>query len=252
MPPPKSSEILFWHGRYLRQAGWTRSLRLHLYRKTGLAGRRRVLDLGCGTGALAAEISGRCGAAVFGLDRDPEALAFAAREHGPAASWALGEAAALPFSGESFDLVVTHYFWMWVKEPEKVLAECLRVLEPGGCLLSLAEPDYSRGRDTPPQLTTIREQLTEHLVSEGADPSAGSKIDKLFKQAGLKTEAGVLARGWGPEEHRREFRHEWAYVEKVLKGRKDLKGSKELERKAIGRGVRRSAMPVHWAVGRKP
>lgn len=252
MPPPKSSEILFWHGRYLRQAGWTGSLRLHLYRKTGLAGRRRVLDLGCGTGVLAAEISGRCGAAVFGLDRDPGALAFAAREHGPAASWALGEADALPFTDGSFDLIATQYFWMWVKEPKAVLSECLRVLEPGGRLLSLAEPDYSRGRDTPSQLTSIREQLTDQLASEGADPSAGPKIGKLFEQAGLKTEAGAIEQGWGPEEHRREFRHEWAFIEKAVGGVKDIKVLKEVEKKAIALGTRRSAMPVHWAVGRKP
>lgn len=252
MPTAKSSEIAFWRRRRLRQAGWTRELRLHLYRKIGLARRKRVLDLGCGTGAIAAEIAARSNAAVFGLDRDAGALGFAAGENPAAALWAAGEAAAMPFRPGSFELIVTHYFWMWVREPEKALAECLRLLEPGGRLLSLAEPEYSGGRDTPTQLTVVREQLTGQLVAEGADPDMGPKVGGLFRKAGLKTEAGAITQGWGPEEHRREFAGEWRYVEKVLKGQKCLKGLKELERKAIEKGERWSAMPVHWALGRKP
>ncbi len=247
-----SSEITLRHRRFLRQAEWTRELRLHLYRKVGLARRRRVLDLGCGTGVVAAEVAARSGALVFGLDRDAGALRFAAGQCDEEVGWTAGEAAALPFRSGSFDLIVTHYFWMWAKEPGTFLEEALRVLEPGGCLLSLAEPDYSRGRDTPFQLTTIREQLTEQLAGEGADPEAGRKVEGWFRKAGFRTEAGAVTRGWGPEEHRREFRHEWRYVEEVLKGQTGLKGLKELERKAIERGERRSVMPVHWALGRKP
>lgn len=251
MPFPKSSEIAFLHRRYLRQAEWTRGLRLHLYRKTGLARKRRVLDLGCGTGVIAAEISTRSSAAVFGLDRDISALALAAGESAEHVRWTAGEAAAMPFRPGTFELVVTHYFWMWIKEPGKVLDECLGVLTPGGYLMSLAEPEYSRGRDTPPQLTTIREQLSKHLASEGADPDMGPKVEGLFRKAGLRTEAGVVEQGWGPAEHRREFRHEWAYIEKGLKGQKGLRCLKSLECKAIERGERRSVMPVYWTLGRK-
>ncbi len=252
MPPAKSSEIIFWHRRYLRQAEWTRELRHHLYRQVGLARRRRALDLGCGTGVIAAEMAARSNASVFGLDRDAEALRFAAGEFKATAGWTLGEAAAMPFRSGSFDLVVTHYFWMWVKKPERVLDECLRVLEPGGYLLALAEPEYSQGRDFPPQLTVIRKLLSSYLASEGADPDMGPKVGNIFTTAGLRTEVGSTTQGWGPREHRREFSREWRYVGKVLKGCKGLKNFRDIESAAIARRERRSVMSVHWALGRKP
>ena len=252
MPPAKSSEIIFWHRRYLRQAWWTRKLRHHLYRHAGLARRRRVLDLGCGTGVIAAEIAVRSNAAVFGLDRDTEALGFANGQGGAAVGWTAGEAAAMPFRSGSFDLVVTHYFWIWVREPEKVLAECLGVLTSGGYLMSLAEPDYGRRTDRPSELSIIDCELAAQLAQEGADPDMGPKVERLFNKAGLRTESGFTESGWGPDEHRREFRHEWTYVEKVLKGQTGLKRFREVERKAIEQGTRRSSMPVHWALGRKP
>jgi SAM-dependent methyltransferase len=210
------------------------------------------LDLGCGTGVIAAEIAARSDAEVWGLDHNLESIKYAAGQSTQPIGWTAGEAAAMPFRSGFFDLVVTHYFWMWIVNPEEVLAECLRVLEPDGYLLSLAEPDYYRGRDTPFQLTSIREQLTGQLASEGADPGMGPKVGGLFRRAGLRTEAGSINQGWGPREHRREFRHEWAFIEKAVGGMKDIKVLKEVEKKAIAFGTRRSVMPVHWALGRKP
>jgi cyclopropane fatty-acyl-phospholipid synthase-like methyltransferase len=43
-----------WHARYLQQARWTRPLREYLYGKAGVDSARRVLEVGCGTGALLA------------------------------------------------------------------------------------------------------------------------------------------------------------------------------------------------------
>lgn len=252
MRSPKSSEIDFWDNRYRHQAEWTKGLRLHLYRKIGLARCRRVLELGCGTGVISTEIAARSDAAVFGLDRDVSALALASGKRAEHVRWTAGDAAAMPFSSGSFDLVVTHYFWMWVKEPQRVIAECLRVLKPGGYLLSLAEPEYSRGRDTPSRLSVIKEQLSKRLESEGADPDMGPKVQRLFKEAGLKTEAGAVEQGWGPKEHMKEFGKEWQYIEEVLKGYNGLKSLRCLESAAIAEGKRTSMMPIHWVLGRKP
>ena len=48
-----------WHTRYLQQAAWTRDLRTYLFEKAGLADARRVLEVGCGTGAVLRGPSGR-------------------------------------------------------------------------------------------------------------------------------------------------------------------------------------------------
>jgi len=251
MPPVKSSKILFWHGRYQRQAEWTKSLRYHLYRRVSLCQARNILDLGCGTGVIAHEVFLRTGAEVWGLDREPETLKFAQCQNGRDVHWILGRAEDLPFAAGSFDLILTHYFWMWLRQPGSVIRECLRTLRRGGYLVALAEPDYSQRQDEPAELGAICQMLAKDLRDRGADPLAGAKIAQHFRRAELETETGAMSQGWGPEEHRREFRHQWAYVEEVLRGCKCLRSMKKMERTAIGRKERRSVMPIHWAVGRK-
>jgi len=39
-----------WHKRYVQQAGWTSELRNYLFKRAGLSGARRVLEVGCGSG----------------------------------------------------------------------------------------------------------------------------------------------------------------------------------------------------------
>jgi len=95
----------------------------------------RVLDAGCGSGALAAALAGG-GAAVTGIDLSASLLEIAARRLGPAVALRqadLGE--PLPFADGSFDLVVAslvlHYLEDWVP----ALSEFHRLLVPGGRLV---------------------------------------------------------------------------------------------------------------------
>jgi hypothetical protein len=41
-----------WHSRYLQQAGWTSKLRGYLFQRAGVDKASRVLEVGCGTGAV--------------------------------------------------------------------------------------------------------------------------------------------------------------------------------------------------------
>ena len=60
-----------WHKRFVQQAGWTSELRNYLFKRAGLPAARRVLEVGCGSGAI---LSGLVtGAAIHGLDREPNA-----------------------------------------------------------------------------------------------------------------------------------------------------------------------------------
>lgn len=104
-----------------------------------------ILDVGCGGGKaverLAAQASrGR----VCGVDYSAASVAAARSTN--AAAIAAGRVeiqqasvSALPFSGETFDLVTaveTHYYW---PDPASDLREILRVLKPGGRLAIVAE-----------------------------------------------------------------------------------------------------------------
>jgi SAM-dependent methyltransferase len=95
----------------------------------------RVLDVACGTGVLAREISLRAGSTgrVAGLDPGPGMLAVA-RQRAPAVEWREGVAESLPFPSESFDAVVSQFGLMFFTDRRKAIGEMLRVLAPGGRL----------------------------------------------------------------------------------------------------------------------
>lgn len=96
----------------------------------------RALDVGCGTGIYTRRLAER-GAAVTGLDSDREMLA-AARVKVPQATFVEGDATALPFADDSFDLSLAVTLLCFVEEPQVAVAELVRVTRPGGRIV-LAE-----------------------------------------------------------------------------------------------------------------
>jgi trans-aconitate methyltransferase len=89
----------------------------------------RILDLGCGTGVLTAEIAGR-GAKVFGIDRSAEMVAQAKSKF-PALKFEVVDATRLEFDGE-FDAVFSNAVLHWIPEAEKVAGGIARALKTGG------------------------------------------------------------------------------------------------------------------------
>lgn len=88
-----------------------------------------VLDLGCGTGHLAARIA-ESGATVVGLDRSFEMLSRARREH-PGLLFLRGDARALPFEGV-FDAVFSNATLHWIDDQDAVIASVRDSLRSGG------------------------------------------------------------------------------------------------------------------------
>jgi trans-aconitate methyltransferase len=87
----------------------------------------RILDLGCGDGALTIKLV-QIGCALVGVDASAEMVA-AARALGLDARVVDGQ--SLDFAGE-FDAVFSNAALHWMKEPERVLAGVWRALKPGG------------------------------------------------------------------------------------------------------------------------
>jgi ubiquinone/menaquinone biosynthesis C-methylase UbiE len=91
---------------------------------------RRVLDVGCGTGRLAAALAER-GAKVWGVDSSPEMLAQAREVAGRNVGLKQGRAEALPFRDGWFDRAVMRLV-VHLVDRSLALPELARVLAPGG------------------------------------------------------------------------------------------------------------------------
>jgi SAM-dependent methyltransferase len=87
----------------------------------------RILDLGCGDGALT-ETLVAAGCAVVGVDGSPEQVA-GARARGLDAR--VGDAASLPFVAE-FDAVFSNAVLHWIRDAEGVIRSVFQALKPGG------------------------------------------------------------------------------------------------------------------------
>jgi ubiquinone/menaquinone biosynthesis C-methylase UbiE len=104
----------------------------------------RVLDVGCGTGRLAAELARR-GARVCGVEPSPEMLSVAQANVPPFVALKRGRAESLPFRAGSFDRVVFSLV-LHLVERTAALAEAHRVLVRGGrvAVLTFAPEHFDR------------------------------------------------------------------------------------------------------------
>lgn len=89
----------------------------------------RILDLGCGTGHLTAQIAATR-ANVIGIDRSAEMISQA-REQFPALRFEVADARHLDFERQ-FDAVFSNAVLHWIVEPELVVRSVARALAPGG------------------------------------------------------------------------------------------------------------------------
>ncbi|GAN67984.1 class I SAM-dependent methyltransferase [Acetobacter orleanensis] len=112
----------------------------------------KVLDVACGPGIVACELA-RVGAQVTGIDLTPamiEQARLRADNMGVTVAYHVGNALHLPFQADSFDRVVTRYSFHHMQEPEKALAEMVRVCRPGGRIIVIdatPAPECQEGYD---------------------------------------------------------------------------------------------------------
>ncbi|MCB9110667.1 MAG: class I SAM-dependent methyltransferase [Anaerolineales bacterium] len=238
-----------WHARYLQQAAWTRNLRAYLFNKAGLKDARRVLEVGCGTGAILRELE--TPAALHGVDLDPAALTQAL-VNARAASLTRGNGLSLPYSDSTFDIVYCHYFLLWVNDPLQAVLEMKRVTSRGGYVLALAEPDYSARVDKPEALRPLGEWQREALKRQGANPSFGAQLAETFFQAGITLKETGTIQGAENEPSVREREMEWAVIEADLAesvSSVEIQKMKRLDEKAWERGERVLYVPTYFAWG---
>ncbi len=116
----------------------------------------RILEIGCGPGALAQSLSRWYPkASITALDRDSRFIAYG-QAHIPQVTFLEGDVAALPFPDGSFDVVISHTLAEHV-DPEPFYREQYRILTKGGvCLVLTSRKTFQQS--APCLELTIHEQ----------------------------------------------------------------------------------------------
>jgi SAM-dependent methyltransferase/DNA-binding transcriptional ArsR family regulator len=132
-----------------------------------------VLDVGSGDGAAAATLAPYCRSLTC-VDHNPKMIEAVSERLGKYArvSAQVADAEDLPFGASSFDAVLLFHTLTYVEHPPRTLAECARVLRPGGRLVVLCLDEH-RQRD-------VTERYGER--HPGFSPDA---MGKLLTGAGL-------------------------------------------------------------------
>ena len=141
--PVKSSEWIGWGSEDLArwwQEGFTEGAdpeyeeQILPMAAAGLAGARRMLDVGCGEGQVAR--LALAGGADQAVGVDPTwAQLVAATRRGVGARYARAGASALPFADGAFDAVVACLVFEHIRDVDDAIAEVARVLDAGGRFL---------------------------------------------------------------------------------------------------------------------
>jgi len=152
-----------------------------------------VLDVASGTGETACFLAGELGARVTGVDMSEQLLSRArdkAAERTIAAVFLKGDAEALDFADNQFDVVISECT-LCLLDKDKVLAEMVRVAKPGG-RVGIHDVCWKAG--TPQRMKERLEEL------EGERPESMDDWKHLFERAGLAdvrtVDRSELMPGW--------------------------------------------------------
>lgn len=148
----------------------------------------RVLDLGCGVGAMTRLLLERGAVHPIGIDRAHvqarEAKRLTAKG---AATFAVADGTHLPFADAAFDLVYTSWFFEHVPAPVEILREVYRVLASGGTLWA-GEVENSSFL-VHPRSEAIEKTwaaFNEQQLAFQGDPFIGRKLFGLLLEAGFE------------------------------------------------------------------
>jgi SAM-dependent methyltransferase len=155
---------------------------------------RRALDVGCGPGALTAELVARLGPSAVSAVDPSEPFVQAARERFPAVDVQLGSAERLPYGDDAFDLTLAQLVVHFMTDPVAGIGEMARVTHPGG-VVGACVWDFA-GERGPLSLfwRAVRELDPGATDESGLAGARDGHLVELFAQAGLvDPEQRVLA-----------------------------------------------------------
>jgi len=176
-----------------------------------------VLDVGCGPGSITVDLARIVAPGpVVGVERS-EAAVRSARESLQElelinVEFAVGDAYALDFPDDSFDIVHAHQVLQHLSDPVAALREMTRVCKPGG-IVAVRDADYSAMSWYPASegLDRWMRLYLEVARSNGGEPDAGRHLLAWAHAAGLQViEPSASVWCYATERTRSEWGQTWA------------------------------------------
>jgi SAM-dependent methyltransferase len=147
----------------------------------------RWLDVGCGNGAFTEMLVGQCAPlSVHGIDPSEEQLAFARKRPAlRAARFDSGDAMALPYPDDAFDVAVMPLVIFFVPDPARGVAEMARVVGHGGAIAAYAWDMPGGGFPYASLHAEMRGMGTALPAPPSPDASRMEAMQELWTGAGL-------------------------------------------------------------------
>ena len=196
MTPPEK----YTHGHHpsvLKSHAWRTIANSAAYLAPSLRSGLSLLDVGCGPGTITVEFAERLDPGkVIGVDAAVEVITKASEFEAPNLSFVVGDAYALPFDDDSFDIVHAHQTLQHVADPVAVLREMRRVVKPGG-VVAARDVDYA-GTIWYPELPGLDLWMRVYQQvhrGNGGEPNAGRRLKAWALEAGF-AEVDTAASIW--------------------------------------------------------
>jgi len=215
---------------YLRFMGrYSEPLAAQFADLAGARGGQRLLDVGCGPGALTTELVNRVGADAVSAVEPSASFVAAARERLPGVDIRQTGAERLPFGDAAFDAALAQLVVHFLADPVAGLREMGRVTRPGGVVAACvwdhaggrgplsafwrAVRDLDPGADDESNLAGVREgHLAELFTQAGLDAVKVTTLTVQVRQAGFDSWWETFTLGVGPA---------GAYLTSLLADRRD-------------------------------
>jgi SAM-dependent methyltransferase len=157
----------------------------------GVRAGQRVLDVGCGPGALTSELVARVGAPNVSAVDPSESFVSALRERHPGVAVQRASAEQLPFPSESFDAALAQLVVHFMSDPVAGLREMGRVTKRGGAVAACAW-DHSRSQGPLGVFWEAVRAVDPDAVDESRRPGTHEgHLVRLFVDAGLRDVEGA-------------------------------------------------------------
>jgi ubiquinone/menaquinone biosynthesis C-methylase UbiE len=147
---------------------------------------QRILDVGCGPGALTAELVARVGAAAVAAVDPSESFVAAARARNPGVDVRRASAEKMPFEDGAFDAALAQLVVHFMADPVAGLAEMARVTRADGVVAACVW-DFGGERGPVSLLWQAARELDPAVVDEsGLAGARAGHLAELFEAAGLR------------------------------------------------------------------